>query len=401
VMLRPGDPAPRLALAGAHAQLGHRDAALVELEAALARMDPSDALARADAHLDAARWFRSSLCDPAGVRDSADRGLAALAGRDDADDLRAELLLSRAWAEVTTSGADAADGTLRELEALRTEATDTPLRRQDVQTVRGFVALANGRLDEAEQLLVTAGRAGGLAARPDMAYGGWTNAACIAAAAGRFVRALEYVEQCEAIVAGLPVLEFQIADLHGYMLARLGRHDEVGAQIARMTEIAARLGSRELAAVADHDAGLFALLAEDYERAAELLGRALAADAPVQIAEARLRRAEALARLGRANEADAEIRAAALAPMRPSHRPAVLVARMAFAQGLSARARGDDALAERRLAESAAHWRRLAPDAATEFLASLVDLGRPPVTGIVDPVRELERVRQEIHAHVR
>jgi hypothetical protein len=173
------------------------------------------------------------------------------------------------------------------------------------------------------------------------------------------------------------------------------------AQTARMAEIAARLGSRKLAAAADHDAGLIARLAEDYERAAELLGRALAADPPVQIAEARLRRAEALARLGRADEADAEIRAAALAPVRPSHRPAVLVARMAFAQALSARARGDEALAERRLAESEAHWRRLAPDAVTEYMASLVDLGRPPVTGIVDPVRELQRVRREIHAHVR
>ena len=60
----------------------------------------------------------------------------------------------------------------------------------------------------------------------------------------------------------------------------------------------------------DHDAGLLALLAGDYERAQALLGRALAGDPRVQRAEARLRRAEALARLGRADEADAEIRAA-------------------------------------------------------------------------------------------
>jgi hypothetical protein len=77
----------------------------------------------------------------------------------------------------------------------------------------------------------------------------------------------------------------------------------------------------------------------------------------------------------------------------------VLVARMSFAQGLSARARGDAALAERRLREAAEQWRRLAggSDAAREHLASLVDLGRPPVTGVLDPAYELERVAAELH----
>jgi hypothetical protein len=81
----------------------------------------------------------------------------------------------------------------------------------------------------------------------------------------------------------------------------------------------------------------------------------------------------------------------------------VLVARMAFAQGLSARARGDHALAERRLHESERHWRRLDRDASGEFLSSLVDLGRPPVTGVADPVYELQRIAAELeaHAHVR
>ena len=76
---------------------------------------------------------------------------------------------------------------------------------------------------------------------------------------------------------------------------------------------------------------------------------------------------------------------------------------MAFAQALSARARGDDELAERRLREAEAQWRRLAgeDDASREHLASLVDLGRPPVTGVVDPAAELERVAEEAHAHVR
>ena len=199
-----------------------------------------------------------------------------------------------------------------------------------------------------------------------------------------------------------------MACLLAYTLARLGRHHEARAANDHQAELAARLASPELAAVADHDGGLIALLAGDHERAAELLGRALAGDPPVQRAEARLRRAEALARLGRAAEADAEIRAATLEPIRAAHRPAVLVARMTFAQALSARASGDLALAERRLREAEGHWRRLAgeDDAGREHLASLVDLGRPPVTGVVDPAGELERVTEELRglealAHVR
>jgi hypothetical protein len=75
---------------------------------------------------------------------------------------------------------------------------------------------------------------------------------------------------------------------------------------------------------------------------------------------------------------------------------------MTFAQALSARARGDHALADRRLQEAEQQWLRLGGDASRDFLASLVDLGRPPVTGVVDPVKELERVREETaHAHLR
>jgi DNA-binding SARP family transcriptional activator/tetratricopeptide (TPR) repeat protein len=389
VELLPGDAEPRLALAGAHALLGHRVQAGEQLEAALERLPPH---ARADALLDAARWYRSSLCDPAKVRETAERGLDARP----ADELRAELLLIRAWAEVTMAGADAADGTLAEIATLDVE--DTPLRRQDLENVKGFVALANGRLGEAEERLAASGRLGERAGRPDMAYGGWANAACVAAAAGRHEEALAYAAHGARVAAGLPVVEFQMTGLRAYVLACLQRHDEARAETDRLPELAARLGSAGLAATAAHDAGLIALMADDYERAERLLERALEHDdPPLHVAEARLRRAEALARLNRPDEADAEIRKAALAPVRPSHRPAVLLARMTFAQALSARARGDHQLAERRLREAEQHWRRLAPDTTRDYMASLVDLGRPPVTGVVDPTKELER----IHADVR
>jgi hypothetical protein len=70
---------------------------------------------------------------------------------------------------------------------------------------------------------------------------------------------------------------------------------------------------------------------------------------------------------------------------------------MARVQGLIALARGDRALARRRLDEAAASWRRhLRPDAGAEFVASFVDLGRPPVVGLVEPEWELRRLTAEL-----
>ena len=399
--LRPDDPRIHVELAGTLAQLGRRERATAEVDAALRLLRPDDAVARVDTHLRAALWFRSALCDPTRALHAAQDGLIAYqAGGLDDRELLGEMLLIRAWGEVTVGGANAADDTLAELDALGLDLETPSLRRHYLDTVRGFTLLADGRLSEAEPVLVASGVAGERAGRPDLAYSGWTNAACIASADGRHERAHELALRGAHSVAGIPTLEFQTAGLVAYTLARLGRHDEARAACDRQTDLAERIASAELVLVADHDAGLLALLAGDHERAAELLDRALAGDPPVQRSEARLRRAEALARLGRADEADAEIRAAALEPIRAAHRPAVLVARMAFAQALSARARGDLALADRRLREAEKHWRRIAgdDDVSRAHLASLVDLGRPPVTGVVDPAAELERVAEELRA---
>lgn len=67
-------------------------------------------------------------------------------------------------------------------------------------------------------------------------------------------------------------------------------------------------------------------------------------------------------------------------------------------QGLIAVARGDRALAERRLSEAADGWRRRIGQTGdgAEYVANLVDLGRPPVQGLVEPARELERVEAEL-----
>jgi len=67
--------------------------------------------------------------------------------------------------------------------------------------------------------------------------------------------------------------------------------------------------------------------------------------------------------------------------------------------GLIAAARGDIPLAHKRFDEAAAGWRRLlaavASVTAEGYLATLVDLGRPPVIGLVEPARELARVERD------
>lgn len=395
--LTPGEPEPWLALAETLAVLGRRDDAEAALREALGRLDPDLPHARATAHLGAARWYRSSLCDPGRAGAAAQRGLDALGAGGELPDLRFELLAIRGWSEITASGADAADATLAELEGLGVDLAADAMRRHDVTTLRGFAMLARGRLDEAEALMVASGEAAENATRPDMAYGGWANAACIAVCNGGFERALGYADRALALAQGLPTLVIQLLSMRAFLLWRLGREDEAFDAAATELQVAERLGVAELCAVATHDNGLLALATGDHERAAELLGRALAGDPPIVRAESRLRRAEALARCGRIDEAEAEIRLATQEPVRPAHRPAVLVARMAFAQALCARGRGDVTLAERRLDEAAGHWRRLAGEAVQgrDHLATLVDLGRPPVTGVLDPERELAAIAAE------
>jgi hypothetical protein len=110
-----------------------------------------------------------------------------------------------------------------------------------------------------------------------------------------------------------------------------------------------------------------------------VLSRALAGDPPIVRADARLRRAEALARIGRADEAQASC-----APRRWSRSGPPTARGAGRADGVRAgarrRARGDAELARDALREAERHWRRLAGEElfASEHLVSLVDLGRPP-----------------------
>jgi hypothetical protein len=142
------------------------------------------------------------------------------------------------------------------------------------------------------------------------------------------------------------------------------------------------------------------LLAGEHAVAADLLATALSnPDAAIGRPMARLQRAEALARLGRADDADAELIAVALEPVRPGDWPDTLVARMSAVEGLIAAARGDRELARRRLTEAADGWRRRRSPAemGQQMTDLMLDLGRP-IIGLVVPAEELAMVEADLAA---
>jgi tetratricopeptide (TPR) repeat protein len=193
------------------------------------------------------------------------------------------------------------------------------------------------------------------------------------------------------------VIELPCLAARAFVLSRLGRHDEALSVAAEQLAKAERMDSPAATALARHDAGLISLAAGRFAEAAQLLEQAIAAGAEVSRPAARLARAEALARSGHPEQAAAEVRRAALEPVRDSDQPWALVPRMARVQGLIALARGDQAEARRRMGEAAAGWRRhLKHNAGAEFAANFVDLGRAPIVGLVEPEWELRRLTSEL-----
>ncbi len=235
-------------------------------------------------------------------------------------------------------------------------------------------------------------------ASPDRAYTVFVNAACALICDGQDEPALELIDRAHAASAAVTGLALKTLAAKAQILARLGRHDEAARAGDEVQDWADRIDDPVLAATATHDRGLLALRAGRYAEAADLIGRGLAAGAEVSRVTAGLVRAEALALAGRPDEATAQLRAALQESVGRADQAWALVPRVAWVQALIAHARGSLGLARRRLAESAAAWQRVAGTATGEagdgYLASLVDLGRPPIIGLVEPGRELDRIAE-------
>jgi DNA-binding SARP family transcriptional activator/tetratricopeptide (TPR) repeat protein len=312
--------------------------------------------------------------------------------------LRVDILLGTAGTESLAGDPARAASLLDEVASLVTDPDDTIVAEMANAELMSLSRL--GRFTECEAVAERGGAAARRAGLPDIAYSIWILSACALSGAGNLTGALRAADAAVAATRGMTVIEVPCLAARAFVLSRLGRHDEALSAAAEQLAKAERMDSATAAALARHDAGLISLAAGRYVEAAQLLADALPEAAEIKEINrpaARLARAEALARSGRPEEAAREVRRAALEPVRGGDLPWALVPLMARVQGLVALARGDRIQARRRLNEAAAGWRRhLQHNPGAEFRANFIDLGRPPIVGLVEPEWELSRLTAEL-----
>ncbi len=309
--------------------------------------------------------------------------------------LRVEVLLGLAWGESSLADPHRAQARLEEAGALVPEPDATTTA--EIENVRLMVVIGLGRFGECEQVARRGGSAAIRAGRPDLAYAIYLNAACALSAGNDLAAAHRIAEEAVRVTRGITVLEVPCRAALAFVLSRLDRHSEALGHAREQLAMAERMGSTEHTALAHHDAGLVALAAGRHAEAVDLLAAGLRARERISRPATRLARAEALARAARPDEAARELRRAVEEPVGPEDQPWALVPRMTRVQGLVALAAGRPTEARRRLTEARAGWRRHRdPDRGTEFMTNFVDLGRPPIVGLVEPEQELARLDREL-----
>jgi DNA-binding SARP family transcriptional activator/tetratricopeptide (TPR) repeat protein len=388
----PDDGAGWLELAETHAWLGHTAAFEDAWETALARLPAAE---RPAAWCRRGLWFKTVACNPPASL-AAYRRARELLPSDASTELRARVLLGVAWNEASAGDPAMAEPLVAATAALPGELDQETLA--ELEIARLIIAMRLSRFAECEAVALRAGAVLDRVRRPDLAYVVWTMTACALACAGDLDAALRCADRGVAATAGIPVVTLPCLAARAHLLARLGRIEEASAAATELIATAERLDSPAALAVTRYDAGLVALAADRPAEAVELIGQALAGGATVSRPSARLALAEAMAAAGDADGAAVEVRRAALEPVSQADQPWALVPRMARVQGIIARARGDVDGARRRFNEAAEGWRRRGGQrhaAGEEYMAALVDLGRPPVVGLVDPAWELRRALTE------
>jgi DNA-binding SARP family transcriptional activator len=368
--------------------------------------------AQAAAWVRRGHWLRGGICHPRESLRSYRAALDFLSRGGDSDPLiLAESLAGMAWAQAVAGDPGEADKLLIEAEGLLREAGQASAPRlsrlsHDVGVARAHVLLRAGRFTDSYAPLLAASVAAGRAGRPDLAYSCLANAASAAACAGDLPRALDFADRCLPLVVpnGLLPLCVYTHSARTALLRLLGRLGEARVACDAAAATADRVGLEELEGLVHHDRGLLAAAAGEHGTAAREIGLALDLGAPVSRPLARLLRAEALARDGRPDDAEHELRAVALEPVSPADLPDTLVARMSHVQGLIALRRGNPPLAAKRLREAESGWLRRCGQGRAEsdraagqgYVAALTDLGRPPVAVFVEPARELTALRADI-----
>ncbi len=399
--IRPEDASVVLDLAELQLACGRRAESETSFERACSILERSgDRLALARAHFRNGAWHFSLVCAPHTVRASFRQGLKILdaAGIDSRSE-RDPALAALAWAEAVGGDPERAAALLDEV-----EAGGAPVDEQTAIALgraRATALARQGRFVESFAPGVAAAEAAEHGGWPELAYGCWLNAAGAAVCSGELGRALQYVDRCLVGVrgSGMAPLEIQALCARTWVLGREGRLADARAAAAEAAELARRTGDDGLLAAAENELARVALARGNHALAVEHYAAALAGEGPFSRPIARLERAEALARLGRCEEAERELREAALEPVSAGDWPDTLVARINRIRGLVALARGDRALAVRRLQKAAEGWRRRIGDldAGERWTSALADLGRP-VVGVVEPERELRQVVDDLES---
>jgi DNA-binding SARP family transcriptional activator len=386
-----------LELGESEAWRGRRGETKAAFDRAAALLRDAEPLEIARAWLRRARAHHGPICAPREVLDSCSAALELLDKTDrPAAEERHEAIAALAWAEAIAGSVEEAE---RLLAGLGGGLPESDLQTYDVGHARALALMRRGRFVDSYSPSIAAGEAVARAGRPDLAVGCWTDAAGAAAAAGEYERALEFLGRgLEAIAGrGLQSLEIHLLAARAFALTRLNRPADARAAAESAQRVAEQLAQPQLLAMASHDRGLVELAAGEHAIAAGLLAAALVEGAPISRPLTRLALAEALAGSGELERAAEQLRATVLEPVRPSDFPDTLVPRLARVQGLLALAGGDDRAAVLRLRESIAGWERPLHTArrAESITTVLADLGRP-VVGLIEPERELTRVRAEL-----
>lgn len=388
-----------LGLAEVEARRGDRDGHERAFERAVALLEAGgDRAALAQAQATRGLLMRTAFCHPGEALAAYRRASAIIeVGGIDAPELAALAMAGRAWAEAAVGDPRRAEALIAMVQRVP-EARDDPALATELALNRAMSLMRAGQLAASELQGVAAAEQARDAQRTDLARVALNLAASAAAARGDFAAALGHAER--AIHAGRAGarLEAESHAARAYALSRLGRHEEA-AEAARVERaIAEHSGNEEEEAIATFDAGMVALAAGRVADACRLLGVALESHtARLPRALARLRLAEARLLAGDADGAAREIARFPFEPAGPADLPHTLVPRLERVQGLVAAARGQPQLANRRLEAAEAGWRRLLQDddAPEQLTATLVDLGRAPVAGLVEPGIELGRILAE------
>jgi len=339
----------------------------------------------------------TTLCYPREAAAAYQRCLELLGESTNAPEIRVLALAGQAKAEALI-GDPARAAQLADAVEARIEPSDDPALAAEMAGARLFIGIRGdggtppiGLADEAIALANAAGRT-------ELAYVTAITTAAALAAQGDIDGALGYTDRALASGQAGASLTSQAYAARAFALLRLGRPELADRAVAAFMEIARGAQDPNLLSVAHFDAGTIALIEDRPAAAVEHLEQALS-DPGGRFSRplAQMYLAESYVRIGKTDAAAAALARVPFEPVGPADLPATLVPRLSRIQGLIAAARGDHELADRRLAEAEAGWGRIQGDLdlGDAYAAVIVDLGRPPVAGLVEVGAEVARVRAE------